>query len=58
VPVTLIVVVAFVYSVAAITPLAWLSWRFVELPAMNRLRSAPAARYGVQLAATGDRAAG
>lgn len=57
VPVTLIVVVAFAYSLAAITPLAWLSWRFVELPAMNRLRSTPAPRYGVPVAASSDRPA-
>ena len=38
VPVTLIVVAAFVFSVISVTPLAWLSWKFVELPAMNRLR--------------------
>jgi peptidoglycan/LPS O-acetylase OafA/YrhL len=57
VPVTLIVVVAFVYSLAAITPLAWLSWRFVELPAMNRLRSAPAPRYGVAVAASSEQRA-
>lgn len=57
VPVTLIVVMAFVYSVAAVTPLAWLSWRFVELPAMNRLRSAPAPRYGVPVAASSEQRA-
>jgi peptidoglycan/LPS O-acetylase OafA/YrhL len=44
VPVTSIVVAAFLCSLAAISPLAWLSWRFVELPAMNRLRTAPASR--------------
>lgn len=54
VPVTLIIAAVFVFSVAAVTPLAWLNWRFVELPAMNRLRSAPASRYGVPLAASGD----
>ncbi len=43
-PVTLIVVTAFIGSLAMITPLAWLSWRFVELPAMNKLRAAPASR--------------
>jgi peptidoglycan/LPS O-acetylase OafA/YrhL len=31
-----------VFSAAAVTPLAWASWRFVELPAMNR-RSLPKA---------------
>jgi len=44
VPVTLIVVTAFIGSLAMITPLAWLSWRFVELPAMNKLRAVPASR--------------
>ena len=38
VPVTLIVVAAFVFSVVSVTPLALLSWKFVELPGMNRLR--------------------
>lgn len=42
VPVALIAVTAFVLSVVAVTPLAWLCWKFVELPAMNRLRSRPA----------------
>jgi peptidoglycan/LPS O-acetylase OafA/YrhL len=36
VPVSLILAVAFVYSVAAITPLAYASWRFVEWPAMRK----------------------
>lgn len=54
VPVTLLVAVAFVCSLAAITPLAWLSWRFVELPAINRLRLKPASRYGLPVAASGD----
>jgi peptidoglycan/LPS O-acetylase OafA/YrhL len=49
VPVTLIVISAFVFSVLAVTPLAWLCWRFVELPAMNRLRSRTASRGGVPL---------
>ena len=44
VPVTLIVIAAFIWSLVVITPLAWLSWRFVELPAMNKLRAAPASR--------------
>ena len=38
VPVTLIVIASFIFSVVAVTPLAWLSWKFVEQPAMNRLR--------------------
>ena len=53
-PATLNVIVSFVVSVAAITPLAWLSWRFVEQPAMNRLRSAGVSRRGMALAASGD----
>ncbi len=44
VPVTLILAAAFVFSLLMITPLTWLSWRFVELPAMNKLRSAPVSR--------------
>jgi peptidoglycan/LPS O-acetylase OafA/YrhL len=44
VPMTLVVIAAFVGSVIAVTPLAWLSWKFVELPAMNRLRAARASR--------------
>lgn len=51
VPVTLIILTAFVLSVIAVTPLAWLSWRFVEMPAMNLLRSRPAPVGGVSLAA-------
>jgi peptidoglycan/LPS O-acetylase OafA/YrhL len=54
VPVSLIVVVGFLYSLVFATPLAWLSWRFVELPAMNRLRSAPESRYGPPITASGD----
>jgi peptidoglycan/LPS O-acetylase OafA/YrhL len=56
-PVTLILVAAFLGSLAMITPLAWLSWRFAELPAMNRLRAAPASRYEVAVAASGDKVA-
>ncbi len=36
VPVTLVAIACIVVSVAAVTPLAYASWRFVELPAMNR----------------------
>jgi peptidoglycan/LPS O-acetylase OafA/YrhL len=39
-PVSLILFAVFVFSVAAITPLAYASWRFVERPAMN-MRSSP-----------------
>ncbi|MGA7809900.1 MAG: acyltransferase [Bradyrhizobium sp.] len=39
-PVSLVLAVSFVFSVAAVTPLAAASWRFVERPAMN-LRSSP-----------------
>ncbi|HEY4987300.1 MAG TPA: hypothetical protein VII39_11825, partial [Bradyrhizobium sp.] len=35
-PVTVVAVTCILFSVAAITPLAYASWRFVELPAMNR----------------------
>jgi peptidoglycan/LPS O-acetylase OafA/YrhL len=53
-PVSLILVVAFVYSVVAITPLAYASWRFVEWPAMNR-RPAPAKpQYDQPVAVSGD----
>jgi peptidoglycan/LPS O-acetylase OafA/YrhL len=41
-PLTVVAVSCVVFSVAAVTPLAWASWRFVELPAMNR-RSLPKA---------------
>jgi len=53
VPVSLIVFLSFLFSVAAITPLSWFSWRFVELPAMNRLRAAPSLTFGAPLAAPG-----
>jgi peptidoglycan/LPS O-acetylase OafA/YrhL len=49
VPMTLVVIAAFVGSVIAVTPLAWLSWKFVELPAMNRLRAARASRDALPL---------
>jgi len=49
VPVTLIVIAAFLVSVVSVTPLAWLSWKFVELPAMNRLRSGLATRGDLPL---------
>jgi peptidoglycan/LPS O-acetylase OafA/YrhL len=39
VPLSLILAASFIFSVAAVTPLAYASWRFVEWPAMN-LRSA------------------
>jgi peptidoglycan/LPS O-acetylase OafA/YrhL len=35
-PVTVVAVTCILFSVAAITPLAYASWRLVELPAMNR----------------------
>lgn len=54
-PVSLIVVVAFIASVAGITPFAWLCWRFVEIPAMDRLRKSPASRPRPSLAVGGDR---
>jgi peptidoglycan/LPS O-acetylase OafA/YrhL len=53
-PVTLLMALMYIFSLIAITPLAWLCWRFVELPAMNRLRSPPASRYGPPMAASGD----
>jgi peptidoglycan/LPS O-acetylase OafA/YrhL len=49
VPVTLVIIAAFILSVVAVTPLAWLCWKFVELPAMSRLRSRPASYGGVPL---------
>jgi peptidoglycan/LPS O-acetylase OafA/YrhL len=55
VPVCLILVVAFVFSVVAITPAAYASWRFVEWPAMHkRWWLAPRLRYDRALAASGD----
>jgi peptidoglycan/LPS O-acetylase OafA/YrhL len=39
-PVSLILFAVSVFSVAAVTPLAYASWRFVERPAMN-MRSSP-----------------
>ena len=53
-PVSLLMTLMYIFSLIAITPLAWLCWRFVELPAMNWLRSPPAPRYGPQIAASGD----
>jgi peptidoglycan/LPS O-acetylase OafA/YrhL len=50
VPVTLMMVAAFIVSLAIVTPLAFLSWRFVELPAMNKLRAAPASRSALPAA--------
>jgi len=41
---TAVAVSNILFSVAAITPLAYASWRFVELPAMNR-------RWSVRVAA-------
>jgi peptidoglycan/LPS O-acetylase OafA/YrhL len=38
--VSLILFAVFVFSVAAITPLAYVSWRFVERAAMS-MRSSP-----------------
>jgi peptidoglycan/LPS O-acetylase OafA/YrhL len=42
VPVTLVAVSCVLFSVAVVTPLAYVCWRFVEWPAMNR-RSLPQA---------------
>lgn len=53
-PVTLILFVAFVFSVAAITPLAYASWRFVEWPAMNRRSSKALGRYDRPVAVSGE----
>jgi peptidoglycan/LPS O-acetylase OafA/YrhL len=44
-PVTMVAVTCILFSVAAVTPLAWASWRFVEVPAMNR-RWSPKATVG------------
>jgi len=54
VPMCLILAVAFVFSVVAITPAAYASWRFVEVPAMNKRWLAPSLRYDRPLAASGD----
>jgi peptidoglycan/LPS O-acetylase OafA/YrhL len=35
-PVTVVAITCILFSVVAITPLAWASWRFVEVPAMNQ----------------------
>jgi peptidoglycan/LPS O-acetylase OafA/YrhL len=53
-PVSLILIAAFVFSVAAITPLAYASWRFVELPAMNLRSPALQVPYDRPLAVSGD----
>jgi peptidoglycan/LPS O-acetylase OafA/YrhL len=37
-PISIIAVIAAAYSVAATTPFAYLSWRLIELPAMNLRR--------------------
>ena len=37
-PISIIAVIAAAYSVAATTPFGYLSWRFIELPAMNLKR--------------------
>jgi peptidoglycan/LPS O-acetylase OafA/YrhL len=34
-PVTLILAVSFLFSLMLTTPLAYLSWRYVERPALN-----------------------
>lgn len=52
---TLVMLIAYRRKPRFFTPLAWLSWRFVELPAMNSLRAVPASRYEVPVAASGDR---
>lgn len=39
-PVTVVAVMCVLFSVAAVTPLAYASWRFVELPMMDRRKSA------------------
>jgi peptidoglycan/LPS O-acetylase OafA/YrhL len=54
VPMCLILAVAFVFSVVGITPAAYASWRFVEVPAMNKRWLAPSLRYDRPLAASGD----
>lgn len=52
IPVTLLAIAAFVISLLMVTPLAWLSWRFVELPAMNRLRAESTYRVPAAAAAS------
>jgi peptidoglycan/LPS O-acetylase OafA/YrhL len=54
VPVSLILVVAFVYSVVAITPLAYASWRFVEWPAMRKRPSKDSGSYDRRAAVSGE----
>jgi peptidoglycan/LPS O-acetylase OafA/YrhL len=49
IPVTLVAIAVFVASVIAATPLAWLCWKCVEMPAMDLLRSRPASVGGVPL---------
>jgi peptidoglycan/LPS O-acetylase OafA/YrhL len=41
-PVTVVAVTCVLFSVAAVTPLAYVSWRFVEWPAMNSRSSSKA----------------
>ena len=53
-PVSLILLTAFAFSVAAITPLAYASWRFVEWPAMNRRPSPAKPQYDRPVAVSGD----
>jgi peptidoglycan/LPS O-acetylase OafA/YrhL len=48
-PLTLVLIASFLFSLLFATPLAWLSWRFVEVPAikwnsrLSRAKSGPAA---------------
>jgi peptidoglycan/LPS O-acetylase OafA/YrhL len=53
-PVSVVASVAFVFSVAAVTPLAYASWRFVEWPAMQRRLSPVRAAHDRPVAVSGD----
>jgi peptidoglycan/LPS O-acetylase OafA/YrhL len=53
-PVSLIVVAAFVFSIVVTAPLAYASWRLVERPAMNRRSLALRPRFDQPLAVSAD----
>jgi peptidoglycan/LPS O-acetylase OafA/YrhL len=53
-PVSLILLAAFAFSVVAITPLAYASWRFVEWPAMNRRPLPAKPQYDRPVAVSGN----
>ena len=53
-PLTVVAVSSILFSVAVITPLAYASWRFVELPAMNRRWSARTVAVDLPVLAPGE----